>query len=211
MVYAIGQGSHSGEYATEMAYWETNKVRLVREFPDKYLMIRGEDVDVMETIEDWMVSTGDTAAEHTGLVCFTGGQGPVWLYGAGRAFWEVSEGVHPVGGGPGIRLVIAGETVDVGMLMAGHMGKLGKFGGEKQPTEGVGTPGHDQLKLYHEMREELERDYFGRWVIFDQGKVLEHFESYNEAWAFVIDKGLDWTACLVKRVGYGTNRMLLDA
>ena len=38
-----------------------------------------------------------------------------------------------------------------------------------------------QISAYEEMRDVLESDYFGRWVVFYDGELVETYESFEEA------------------------------
>ncbi len=59
----------------------------------------------------------------------------------------------------------------------------------------------DQMEVYDEMREELERKYFGRWVIIDGGQLVGDYETFHDAEADAQERGLNVADYLVTRVG----------
>ena len=38
-----------------------------------------------------------------------------------------------------------------------------------------------QISAYEEMRDVLESDYFGRWVVFHGGELVDTYEAFEEA------------------------------
>ena len=70
-------------------------------------------------------------------------------------------------------------------------------------TEQCNHPLLDQLVAYHDMKEALERDFFGKWVVIYGGELTANFDSYDEAERFVWggEGDLDVAACLVRQVG----------
>lgn len=60
----------------------------------------------------------------------------------------------------------------------------------------------EQILAYQQMQEQLERDYFGRWVII-HGSIREgsDYESYEDAAAAARKLGLDVLACFIRQVG----------
>ena len=59
----------------------------------------------------------------------------------------------------------------------------------------------DQMDAYDEMRQELEDNYFGRWVIIDGGQLVGDYETFDEARADAREKGLNPLNYLVTQVG----------
>ena len=59
----------------------------------------------------------------------------------------------------------------------------------------------DQMKVYEEMREELENDYFGRWVVIDGGRLVGDYETFHGADADAQKRGLNPFHYLVQQVG----------
>ena len=69
-------------------------------------------------------------------------------------------------------------------------------------TERLKHPTIDQLTAYYRMREKLERDHPGRWVIVHDSKLVgADYASYDEAAEAARQMGLDALACLIRRVG----------
>lgn len=69
-------------------------------------------------------------------------------------------------------------------------------------AERLEHPMIDQLMGYHRMREELERDHLGRWVIVHDSKLVgEGYDSYDNAVEAARQMGLDDLTCLIRRVG----------
>ncbi len=59
----------------------------------------------------------------------------------------------------------------------------------------------DQMNTYDEMREELESNYFGRWVVIDDGKLVGDYETFHQADADAQERGLNPFHYLVQQVG----------
>ncbi|MDE2959444.1 MAG: hypothetical protein OXU28_05260 [Chloroflexota bacterium] len=58
-----------------------------------------------------------------------------------------------------------------------------------------------QLVAYHEMRQSLEDDYFGRWVVIHNCELAGDYETYDEARARTRKEGFNLLDCLIQRVG----------
>ena len=71
-----------------------------------------------------------------------------------------------------------------------------------QPIARLEHPLLDQLQTYQDMKEELERDYFGRWIIIHQGRVEGDYESFNSAEEARRNLGIPIMECLTKLVGH---------
>ena len=59
----------------------------------------------------------------------------------------------------------------------------------------------DQMMVYEEMRQQLESNCFGRWVVIDDGRLVGAYETFEEARADARKKGLDPLNCLTRQVG----------
>ena len=59
----------------------------------------------------------------------------------------------------------------------------------------------NQIQAYEDRKEELERDYLGRWIIIHQGKVKGDYDSCDSAEEARRDMNINITECLVKHVG----------
>ena len=59
----------------------------------------------------------------------------------------------------------------------------------------------DQMDAYDEMREELERKYFKRWVVIDGGRLVGDYATFHEADADAQARGLNSSHYLVQQVG----------
>ena len=59
----------------------------------------------------------------------------------------------------------------------------------------------DQMRVYEEMREELESNCFGRWVVIDGGRLVGEYETFDEARADARKKGLHPLNYLTRQVG----------
>jgi hypothetical protein len=42
-------------------------------------------------------------------------------------------------------------------------------------------PIEHEIQAFEKMREELEKDHMGKWVLFNDGKLLELYDSFNAA------------------------------
>ena len=71
-----------------------------------------------------------------------------------------------------------------------------------QPIARVEHPLLDQIQAYQDMKEELERDYFGRWIIIHQGRVQGDYESFDHAEEARKQLSFPIMECLIKLVGY---------
>ena len=59
----------------------------------------------------------------------------------------------------------------------------------------------DQMMAYEEMRQELEANYFGRWVVIYDGRLVGDYGTFQDARAAAKERGLIPLNYLVKRVG----------
>ena len=59
----------------------------------------------------------------------------------------------------------------------------------------------DQIQAYEDGKEELERDYFGRWIIIHHGQVQGDYDSFDSAEEARRDMDIKITEYLVKHVG----------
>ena len=60
----------------------------------------------------------------------------------------------------------------------------------------------DEIMAYHRMQGDLERAYFGRWVIIhDSQKTGGDYDSYTDAKTAARELGLDVLACFIRQVG----------
>ena len=62
----------------------------------------------------------------------------------------------------------------------------------------------DQVGAYEAMREELEREYPGRWVIISETRLMGDYASFHEADEAAARIGLNQMECLFKPVGVET-------
>ena len=69
----------------------------------------------------------------------------------------------------------------------------------------------DQVSAYEEMREELERQHPGRWVIISGSMLVGHYGSFQEADEAATELGLNKMECLFKPVGIETVIMNMRA
>ena len=60
----------------------------------------------------------------------------------------------------------------------------------------------DQIQAYQDMKEELERDYFGRWTIIHQGQVQGDYDSFGDAELARKNLSIPIMECLTKLVGH---------
>lgn len=58
-----------------------------------------------------------------------------------------------------------------------------------------------QLVAYHEMRQSLTDDYFGRWVVIHNCELAGDYETYDEARAGAREEGFNPLDCLIQRAG----------
>ncbi len=60
----------------------------------------------------------------------------------------------------------------------------------------------DEIMAYQEMRAELEREFYGRWVIIPESqKTGGDYDCYSNAKAASRGLGLDVLACFIRQVG----------
>ena len=62
----------------------------------------------------------------------------------------------------------------------------------------------DQVSAYEATREDLEREYPGRWVIISMSKMVGDYGSFQEADEAATRMGLNKMECLFKPVGVET-------
>jgi hypothetical protein len=74
--------------------------------------------------------------------------------------------------------------------------------------EEINHPLLDQLMEYHRVKDELEREYWNRWIIMVDKQVIKVFDSYDEAEAFLSVGDVDITTCLLRHVGAPTSVLL---
>ena len=67
-----------------------------------------------------------------------------------------------------------------------------------QPIARVEHPLLDQIQEYEDRKEELERDYFGRWVIIHRGQVQGDYDSFDSAEEARKKLGIPIMECLTK-------------
>ena len=58
-----------------------------------------------------------------------------------------------------------------------------------------------QRVAYHEMRQSLKDDYFGRWVVIHNCELAGDYATYDEARTRAKEEGLNLLDCLIQRVG----------
>ena len=68
-------------------------------------------------------------------------------------------------------------------------------------AQDVQPPELAQLVAYHEMRQELESQYPGRWVVIHGSELAGHYETYLAARAGAREQDLDLLDCLIQKVG----------
>ena len=60
----------------------------------------------------------------------------------------------------------------------------------------------DEIMAYQRMQADLEREFYGRWVIIhDSKRNGEDYDSYHEAEAAARELGLNVLACFIRQVG----------
>ena len=59
----------------------------------------------------------------------------------------------------------------------------------------------DQAMAYHEMRDALESEFFGRWVVICDSELQGDYETYQAAATAAQERGLDVLNCLIRQVG----------
>jgi hypothetical protein len=66
------------DFPTEVAFWEANKEELTRQYPGKYLIIRGEEVcGVLNDSAELLIAEQEELIQTPGLVRFVFNQEPV--------------------------------------------------------------------------------------------------------------------------------------
>ena len=71
-----------------------------------------------------------------------------------------------------------------------------------QPITRVEHPLLDQIQAYEDRKEELERDFFGRWIIIHQGLVQGDYDSFDDAEEARSKLNIPIMECLTKLVGH---------
>ena len=71
-----------------------------------------------------------------------------------------------------------------------------------QPIARVEHPLLDQIQAYEDRKEELERDYCGRWIIIHRGKVQGDYDSFDSAEEARKELDIPIMECLTKLVGH---------
>ena len=74
-----------------------------------------------------------------------------------------------------------------------------------KPVAKLEHPLLDQLKAYQAMKDKLERDHFGRWVIIHHSTLKGDYDSYESAEAAVDEMDIEATEYLLKQVGAEPN------
>ena len=54
---------------------------------------------------------------------------------------------------------------------------------------------------YQEMKEELEREHWGQWVVIANSELLGAYESFDEAKQATENVGLEYSHCCIRPVG----------
>ena len=62
-------------------------------------------------------------------------------------------------------------------------------------------PRFEQMLVYEEMKEELEKKYSKKWVAICNSEILGAYESFDEAQQATADAGLDYLNCCIRQVG----------
>ena len=74
-----------------------------------------------------------------------------------------------------------------------------------KPAAKLEHPLLDQLKAYEAMKDNLERDHFGRWVIIHNGMLKGDYDSYESAEAAIDEMDINAIEYLLKQVGAEPN------
>ena len=45
-----------------------------------------------------------------------------------------------------------------------------------------------QISVYEAMRDRLEADYFGKWVVFHDGELVDTYESFQDAATYAVER-----------------------
>lgn len=65
----------------------------------------------------------------------------------------------------------------------------------------VQPPELARLVAYHEMRQELESKYLGKWVVIHGSRLAGDYETYEAARTGACEQGLNLLDCLIQKVG----------
>ena len=60
----------------------------------------------------------------------------------------------------------------------------------------------ERFRAYEVMREEIEREHFGKWVLFYYNKAQGVYESGEVAWEDAWNRGFPLGQCLTRRAGF---------
>ena len=63
-----------------------------------------------------------------------------------------------------------------------------------------------QISVYEDMRDALETDYFGKWVVFQGGQLAGTYESFEEAAGDAVTR-FGRGPYLIRRVGAGPPKL----
>ena len=63
-----------------------------------------------------------------------------------------------------------------------------------------------QISAYEAMRDRLEADYFGKWVVFHSGEMVDSYESFQDAAVDAV-KRFGRGPYLIRQVGAGPPRL----
>ena len=68
----------SVRFPNELAFWHAHEEELIKQYPGKFLVIRGEAVSrVLNTLDDLIVAEQEELSDDPGLVCSTHSLEPV--------------------------------------------------------------------------------------------------------------------------------------
>ena len=59
----------------------------------------------------------------------------------------------------------------------------------------------DQILVYQELQDTLERDNFGEWAVICDSKLIGTYRSYEKATADARSQGVNVLNCLIRQVG----------
>ena len=59
------------DFPVELAFWNKERDKLIEKYPNKYLIIRGEDVEVLDDFDALVAAEAEGLADRPGLVKFT--------------------------------------------------------------------------------------------------------------------------------------------
>ncbi len=63
-----------------------------------------------------------------------------------------------------------------------------------------------QISVYEAMRDRLEADYFGKWVVFHDGELVDTYESFQDAATDAVER-FGRGPYLIRQVGAGPVRL----